>query len=136
MTLVERTRCARIARSHDTVAHSDSVSKKSSGLDAHPLDAELLGELARAGCDAAADFCRLEHDGFAALREHFALEPLGGADRDLLQRAAVGKRTGAALDLEPRDLRRVQHACGSGIAQPRRLEVGARLELLLRQVRA
>src|SRR5690348_12057907 len=78
-------------------------------LDAHPLDAELLGELLRAGADVRADVGGQKHRGFAALREHFALEPLDRADRDLLECAAVRKRARAALDLEACDLGRVQN---------------------------
>src|SRR5581483_6399277 len=59
-----------------------SEAKRCEGLaaHAHALDAELAGELARAGGDAGAQLGGLEDDRLAALRERVALEPLVASD--------------------------------------------------------
>src|SRR6185437_4502080 len=117
--------------------HADAAAGDSwLDLDAQALDAELLGELARAGADAGAELVRLEDDRLAALRENLALEPLVASDRDIADRAAADELPRSALDLVAGYLRRVENPRGARAPQPRRLEAFPRIELLAQELRA
>ena len=60
-------------------------------------DAELVPELARTVGDSLSHLLGLEQDRVAALREHFANQPLHAADRHLCQSRAVLQRRRAAF---------------------------------------
>src|SRR6187397_1014442 len=92
------------------------------------LDTELLRKRLRARGDCVPQLVGLEQDGFAAQREHLALEPLVAADGKVAYRRAVSQQASAALDRPARDLLVVEELRGARVAQPRRLESLARLE--------
>ena len=89
---------------------------------------QLGGELAGAVRDARAQFRRVEHDRLAAVRDDFADEPVGAADRLLGDRRAVDERARALLDFPARDRRRVPDARLGGVVQLGRVEAFARHE--------
>ena len=98
-----------IAEAHGGSVEVDSVPARGSiftlelplgaglGAGAQAGDAELVGELARAGCDCRAHCVRFEQDRLSSLREHFADQPFRAADRHLGKGGAVLQRCRSAL---------------------------------------